>query len=202
MKAAAALFLALLSSPHADLHPINLGQPDGPRTLASPDGAYNLIGDQPDSQLLLENTATHQRKLVTGLTLQTATVLWSPDSRFFLVNDRPGSGWEDGYLYDVDTLKPRLDLRKLVLAADHSASATVTNHNTSHAYVHAIGWLDPQHIQVRLNGRLDSDGTPEHIRLGHCFDFRYRVSLTGAVVKVSQRTVRVDQVCGDMEDYE
>ena len=205
MRLLAASLLAVIIPALAgtnQLRPANLGLRDGPHSLPSPDGAYILSGDESHSRLWLENVATHHRDLVMSLTIQTSTVSWSPDSHFFVVNDRPASGWEDGYVYDVHSLERRLDLRKLALAADRSAARIVANRNTSHAYVHATGWLDQTHLQLELNGRTDSSGTPERIRLGHCFDLRYRVSLNGTVEKLSQRFIRVDRSCGEMDAYE
>jgi hypothetical protein len=99
----------------------------------SPNGAFKLIGDAPSSQLFLEDTRTHARRFVFGVTVQTMSVLWSPESSAFVANDRAASSEEDAYLYNAQTLN-RLDLRKLILAADKHAARIVSDPNTGHAY--------------------------------------------------------------------
>jgi hypothetical protein len=153
----------------------------------SPNGAFKLIGDAPSSQLFLEDTRTHARRFVFGVTVQTMSVLWSPESSAFVANDRAASSEEDAYLYNAQTLN-RLDLRKLILAADKHAARIVSDPNTGHAYVDAISWADAGHVEVMLNGRTDAHGTPEHILPGRCFALRYRVSRAGTVVALSKRT--------------
>jgi hypothetical protein len=163
----------------------------------SPNGAYALIGDVPSSQLFLEDTRAQARRLVFRVTVQTMSVIWSPDSTAFVANDRAASSWEDAYLYNAQTLK-RLDLRKIILAADKRAARIVSDPNTGHAYVHAISWTDDGHVEVILNGRTDAYGTPERVMPGRCFDLRYRVSLAGAVAAKSKRT-RPASECDNMD---
>lgn len=151
--------------------------------LTSPDGAYVLFGDDKASQLWLENTQTHERRMVLKVTLQTLTLAWSPDSAAFIANDRETSDREFAYIYDVKTLG-RLDLLQLILKEDPSAVRLVPSQTVSvHSYVHATRWLDSQHVGVRLHGHTDGPV--------NCFDLRYRVGREGQVRKLSERVFPV-----------
>jgi hypothetical protein len=151
--------------------------------LTSPDGAYVLFGDDKASQLWLENTRTHQRRMVFKVTVQTLSLAWSPDSAAFIANDRESSDREFAYIYDVKTLE-RLDLLQLILKQDPTAARFVPSQTRSvHSYVHGTGWLDAQHIGVRLHGH--TDGPVD------CFDLRYRVDRDGQVQKLSERVFPV-----------
>lgn len=155
--------------------------------LVSPDGAYALFGSDQASQLWLEDESTHERKMVSRLTLQTLTLAWSPDSAAFIANDRAASDVELAYLYDVKTLN-RLDLRSCILAADAEAALFVPGQNTApHSYFHAIRWLDARHVEVKLHGHTDGTRDGTSVRPGECFDLRYRVTRDGAVEKLSRR---------------
>jgi hypothetical protein len=106
-------------------------------TAASPNGTNILIGDMSRSELFLEDARTHERRFVFGVTVQTMSVLWSPNSLKVIAKDRPASSWEDAYLYDVRTLR-HLDLRQLILSADRRGAHLASDPNTSHAYVHGL----------------------------------------------------------------
>ena len=184
-----------------------LKPPYGPANpLLSPDRAYSLIGSYEDSQLFIEDNHTHQRRLVMGITVQTMTLAWAPDSSAFIVNDRPVSNFETAYIYDVKTLHG-LDLRRRIAEADSRAipfldgqitlddSAPQINlpsgKNADHQFVHADRWLDKHHVQVELTGHTDSVMVHDRIDPSDCFVFRYRISLTGVVEKLSRQVYPV-----------
>jgi hypothetical protein len=121
--------------------------------------------------------------MVFKVTVQTLTMAWSPDSGAFIANDRESSDREFAYIYDVKTLE-RLDLLQLILKQDPTAARFVPSQTRSvHSYVHGTGWLDAQHIGVRLHGH--TDGPVD------CFDLRYRVDRDGQVQKLSERVFPV-----------
>jgi hypothetical protein len=180
-----------------------LKRPFGPANpLVSPDGAWSLIGIFPDSQLWIEDNRTHQRRLVMGVTVQTMTLAWAPDSSAFVVNDRPVSNFETACLYDVKTLHP-LDLRRRIFVSDPSAIPFLdgqialndrgpqvnlpSGKNADHQFVHATRWLDVQHVEVDLNGHTDSVMADNRIDPSDCFVLHYRIDRTGAVTRLSRR---------------
>jgi hypothetical protein len=170
-----AFFAAVaLTAPYGPTHP-----------LVSPNGAYSLFGIDQPAQLWLEDTRTHQRRLVFEVTVQTLTLEWAPDSKAFLANDRWASDVEFAYLYDVETLN-RIDLRARILAADPEAARFFQTRDAApHSYLHAMRWLDAHRVEVRLRGH--TDGISD--RPGDCFDLRYRANRDGLVEKHSQRVL-------------
>jgi hypothetical protein len=185
-----ACLIALVAAFHAVAQPQSdaLHEPSGPANpLLSPDRTRALYGEPEASHLWLENRRTHQRQLVTSATVQTLTLAWSPDSAAFIVNDRWASDQEMAYVYIADTLK-RIDLRAPILAADPDTNRFVPGpHAAPHSYFHALRWLDPQHVEVRFHGHTDGVRQGNAIVPGDCFDLHYRVSLDGAVTRLSQK---------------
>ena len=146
--------------------------------------------------------------MVFKVTLQTLTLAWCPDSTAFIANDRVASDLEIAYIYDAKTLN-RLDLRSRIVAADPGAirffepgqvtAASVFGPNekvptTSH--VHAIRWLDAQHVEVQFVGHTGGVLIGQSIEGGDCFELRYRVSRSGEVQRLSQRVVPIDDSTG------
>ena len=169
--------------------------------LVSPDGAYALFGHKQAAQLWLEDTRTHQPRLVFKVTVQTLTLAWSPDNTAFIANDRWASDVEFAYIYDAKTLD-RLDLGSRILAADATINRFVQGPNTApHSYCQAIRWVDARHVEVQLHGHTDDgtwDGTSG--RPGDCFDLRYSVGRDGVVQKLSQRVFAITSWgCGEAE---
>ena len=102
---------------------------------------------------------------------------WSPGGSAFFVNDGNGSDLNLAYVFDAQGTQ-RVDLRKAIVAADSEAAKFAAR--PSHLYVVAIGWRDGRHLLVDFAGHTDSAPV-------RCFDFRYRVSLSGAVANVWRR---------------
>jgi len=161
--------------------------PNGPFTrLSSPNGSHILYGVPYQSgtndgpQLWIEDTRTHQRKMLlsVGSTLSAA---WSPDGTSFFVEDHWASDRARAYIYDVDTLQ-RLDLGGRILTVDQSARRFADGH----AYFDFERWDDEQQMSVRFHGHTDQ---PPVV----CFDFQYRVNQgSGAVVKLSQHVFPIN----------
>jgi hypothetical protein len=199
----------------------DLKEPYGPANpLVSPDGTHALFGSSGRPQLWLEDRRTHERRMVFRVTIQTMTLAWSPDSTAFIANDRPTSDLEIAYIYDVNTLG-RLDLRSRIVAADPGSmrffvpgqidGAPAFAPNTkipTHSYVHALRWLDAQHVEVQLRGDTAGACVQKSVRPGgcydvqpgDCFDLRYRVSRAGQVQKLSQRVALVGSKACDAID--
>lgn len=144
--------------------------------LPSPDGTMTLYEKASDHapELWIENTRAHrQTKLfdVGG----TVSAAWSADGSAFYVNDHWASDRERAYIYDSSTLK-RMDIAAMIQAADPE-SRTFTN---AHMYFGIDRWEGTQDVAVRFFGHTDEPPV-------RCFAFRYRISRTGVVTKLSQR---------------
>lgn len=174
-----------------------LNKPFGPvNRLLSPDGSQALWGDYDQSQLWLEDTRTHQRRMVRGITVPTMTLAWSPDSTKFAVNDRAASNVEEAYLYDAASLNS-LDLADRLTKSD--ARAEKIFKAADHSYVHTLGWLDRDHVEVQLSGHTDGETAGGKFHPPDCFDFRYRVSINGEVQPLSALVARwSDPACKDL----
>ena len=83
------------------------------------------------------------------------------------------------YIYDANTLQ-RWDLAGRILAADPAARRFADGH----AYFDPERWENAQQVIVRFHGHTDQAPVVY-------FEFRYRVSRAGAVVKLSQRWRRI-----------
>jgi hypothetical protein len=176
---------------------VSLKPPFGPENpLVSPNGAYALYGIQSvvnaENALWLEDRRTHSRKMVFGVTVQTLTLAWSPDSAAFIANDRESSDVENAYIYDVKTLD-RLDLTTLVTAHAGPGAARFLKDQNDHSYFHGARWLDARHVEVQLYGHTGYAPID-------CFKLRYRIGRDGEVKKLSQRVASVDsKECGAIE---
>jgi hypothetical protein len=160
--------------------------PSGPVTrLSSPDGSRILYGVPYQSgtndgpRLWIEDTRTHQRKMLLSIG-STLSAVWSPDGTSFSVQDHWASDSARSYIYDADTLQ-RLDLGRRILTVDQSGERFADGH----AYFDFERWEDAQQVIVHFHGHTDQ---PPVV----CFDFQYRVSRSGAVVKLSQRVFPIN----------
>jgi len=154
--------------------------------LPSPDGAHTLYGVEfqdgknAGSQLWIRDNSTGGSRLL--LTLGgSMQAFWSPDGNAFSVNDHWASDRESAYIYDTETLK-RQNVGEDILAADPE-SRHFTN---AHAYFHVERWDGPAQVIVQFHGHTDEAPV-------RCFEFRYRVSRTGVVEKLSERVHPLDK---------
>lgn len=169
-------FLTILAV--AQTNPPRLNLPYGPtKRLIAPNRAHILYGvvSQTGPQLWIENTRTHQRKmlLIIGGTLSAA---WFPDSTAFYVEDRRASDSTLTYIYQPDTLQ-RLDIPALIQAA----FPLTRRFAEGHAYFTVDRFDGPQHLLIQLRGHTDQPPPVE------CFQLRFRVDRAGAVQKLSER---------------
>jgi len=169
----------------------------GPRErVVSPNKAYVLYGNETAAQLWLENTRTHERRMVMEVTIQTMAAAWSPDSSAFAVSDRWASDIEMAYIYDAKSLE-RLDISPQILAAYPDTARFVPGPDAApHSYCHVVRWLDPQHVEVRLHGHTDGVRVGNSIHPGDCFDLRFRVSRGGKVEQLSRRVLPISDAQG------
>jgi hypothetical protein len=164
----------------APLEAATLELPRGNQRLVSPDGAWSLFGvpapeaGHRDPQLWLENLRTHRRQKVQDVA-DTLRAAWFPDSRQFWVEDHSASDETEAYIYHPATFQ-RLDIRRLVLAADPS----IRKLNQGHRY-YKVQSAAAQNLVIDLRGHTDD------WQQVSCFDIHYRVSRTGGVQKLSRR---------------
>jgi hypothetical protein len=154
-----------------------LDLPWGPtKRLPSPHGSMVLYEN--DLQLWIEDTHTHRRSKLFDVP-STLTAAWSPDGAAFYVDNRDGSDEELSYIYDAATLQ-RIDIAARIQAEDPESRPF----SNGHAYFEIERWEGNQEIAVRFFGHTDE---PPVTR----FDFRYRISRTGVVKKLSRHTAPV-----------
>ena len=157
---------------------------------SSPDGSKVLflvpyrsgVNDEP--QLWVEDTRTHRRQMLMNIA-RTLSAAWNADGSAFYVQDNENSDDSFSYIYDAKTLK-RLDLGERILASDPGAR----RFTEGHFYFDVDRWEGLGQVIVRLHGHTDQP--PPVV----CFDLRYRVTLAGAVAKLSQRVFSASNRCG------
>jgi hypothetical protein len=186
-------------------HPYGKANP-----FVSPDGKYALWGDYEHSELEMEDTGAHTDRPVAGMTVQTITLAWSPDSSRFAVNDRETSSESDAYIFNAATLE-RTKLRDRLTAARPQVARYYLNgvathgRDVDHSYLDVLRWLDDQHVELQLHGhtaaRFAHDNPDGHLYPAECFDLRYRVGLDGSVQRISGRVFSMgsgadDDACG------
>jgi len=118
-----------------------------------------------DSHLWLVDLQTMQRKLLATRNSALAAG-WSPDGRFFYVEDRVASSEQHLSIY-TDSGALFLAVDEAILHADMQARELFHN---SHAYFAAIDWLNREELQVRYFGHTDYYPS-------RCFDLKFRLSL-------------------------
>ncbi len=151
--------------------------PLGPVTqLASPDGYGILYGEKSNSglQLWIEDERTRRRTKLFDVG-GTLSAVWCADGSAFYVNDHWASDRERAYIYDAASLE-RMDIADRILAADPQSPRFATGHS----YFDIERWDGTHDVYVRFSGHTDEPPVTS-------FDFRYRVSRTGVVKKLSQR---------------
>ena len=211
---------SLLAAPPVPVPPNGsarlLDQPFGRATaILAPDGHHALWGEYAASRLWIEDIRTHAGRPVATFTVQTISVAWAPDSRHFVVNDRPSSSESNAYVFDADTLQ-RTRLRDLLLKAvpaagrylfceqDRSTCGTVSHgREVMHSFLDVRRWTDNRHVELQVHGnfsgRFRHDNPDGHLYPAGCFDVRLRMGLDGSVRKLSERILEPlsnDPACG------
>jgi hypothetical protein len=126
-------------------------------------------------QSLAGDSQSQTHKLLLNVD-RTAYAEWSPDGRYFYIQDNAGSNLALTYIYKTENLK-KLDAESLIFATDPEAKKL----QAGHIYFNADRWMDNEHLLIRYTGHTDEAPVT-------CFDLRYQVSPTGDVKKLSQCT--------------
>jgi hypothetical protein len=158
--------------------------PRGEITLIpSPDLNWRLVFECPHDCthriLSVEDAHTHARKLVRNFD-RSLSISWSPDSRWFFVNDELANKQTLSYLYDPVTLKAT-ELSTFLEAGDRAAAQYL---RAGHSYLEARRWIDAHDMLVTLEGRTD-----ELPLVG--FALAYRISVDGTVHKISEHVYKI-----------
>lgn len=96
---------------------------------------------------------------------------WSPDSKWFFVNDRQGSSFATSYLFAIDRIPRRADLFDLV------SRQLTPSERSGHVYVSSLRWLNPNEILVRVYGHTDEAPVREFV---NCFVVEIHGNVTKA----------------------
>lgn len=153
--------------------------PQGALTrIPSPNGKWTLIFECPnecaDRKLWIEERASRTRRFVKEYE-RDLEISWTPDSRFFFVNDEYGSDGSRCYVYDAVDLKVT-DMAALLASGNSDATKFL---KAGHSYLKAKSWISLRELLVILYGHFDNP-PPKG------FTIRYRVALIGRVQKLSQ----------------
>jgi hypothetical protein len=131
--------------------------------------------------LWIEEGGKRSRELIKEYE-RTLDVSWSPDSRFFFVNDNSGSTDARCSVYEPISQEqasiPKLkvtDIAKLLPVADPTVGQFL---NAGHSYLKVKQWLNAHELLVTLTGHNDDPHRG--------FTMQYRVDLRGKVLKLSQ----------------
>lgn len=165
------------------------GRKAGP-PIMSPDGSFKVssvfcssLSHEREFALILENIKSGERR-----TLYTydrdATVLWSPDSRWIIVNDYAGSDYTNNVIISIERNVPPIDLKKHLLQSKPKQDVL----ESDHLYLSAREWKSESDIELLAWGH-DSG---RKISFCKCF----LMSLDGSV-----RQCRLPDAADDPEGY-
>jgi hypothetical protein len=122
--------------------------------VTSPDGLYRVsnvfCSDQAhdgDLVLVLRNLKSGKRRILYTYD-RDATVLWSPDSRWIVINDFAGSDYTNNLLVSVDQKGPPIDLKERLLRSEPKQSVL----KSDHLYIAAIEWESESEIKLLAYG--------------------------------------------------
>jgi hypothetical protein len=120
--------------------------------LASPDGRWvlqNVDRDQePHHSIFLKDKTTGKTRKICDYG-RSASVIWSPDSRHFALNDYAGSNYAEASIITVDETRPTIKLQDVIL--DKYGAAT----DWGHEYFGTVRWLDAQRVVIHDWGHKD-----------------------------------------------
>jgi hypothetical protein len=152
--------------------------------LASPDGRYLIQSVERDEEsrfaLSLKDTTTGKSRKVYEYG-RGASVLWSPDSRYFAVDDAAGSDHTRTKILPVDESAPEIDVQKEI---QEKAKAVPGGH---HEYFYVAYWIDSRRTVIYHWGY---GGELSH---GFCECYVYR--LNGPVRRCERQPKDSDRVC-------
>jgi len=148
-----------ISSPDCLYEIINVDQSIG----NLPPNKYGSLSSTPDvahsdGHYLLFIRKDKKTKVAFFSYMRDADILWSPDSKAFIVNDYVGSDTTLTYLYRVNDLGHPIDLSAKFI--DSITNKSDKSSIMSSIYVHIFGahWLSPNSIEIKTIGN-SKDGT-------------------------------------------
>jgi hypothetical protein len=125
--------------------------PGAKKTLRSPDHRYTLVSDDSNREknpsaelphdLYLRTECNHQFRKIHSYD-RNVSALWSPDSRFLVINDTEGSNHQTCYVYD-------LSIHELV---DLTKSMNLADKDYLHIYFEGIEWEDKSSLLIKVRG--------------------------------------------------
>jgi hypothetical protein len=153
--------------------------------LTSPNGRYVVQNVERDEEprfvLSLKDKTTGKSRKVYEYG-RGASVLWSPDSRHFAIDDAAGSDYTQTKILPVDENAPEIDVQKEIV---DTAKAVPGGH---HKYFYVAYWIDSRRVVIYhwgYGGELPD---------GFCECYVYR--LNGPVRKCARQPKDSDGVCG------
>jgi len=158
--------------------------------IGSPDGRFVIqnVDHNDDRQhfLLLKDETTGKSREVYEYG-RNATVAWSPDSRYFAINDYAGSNFTETYIFSIDETTPKINVQDELL---HKGKVIPTG---GHDYFGVVRWLDGQRVVIHHWGHSDD---PPAKAFCEC----YLYTLHGSVVKCSHQPKSDDpeRLCGNI----
>lgn len=171
MKRAGQLLLAALALSIGSpvIASSNASFPGGPSSLKSPDGSLAIVSKEAESNgepskfLYLENRqkARGQKKKAPSKKVyeygRCVEVIWSPDSKHFVVNDLAGSDIAMPMLFSVDKLNNPVDLSELLTKAIKEKRDRQSLTKNDHLYFRCIKWANPKTMEIAVAGHGSSD---------------------------------------------
>lgn len=161
----AALVLSFVSPVFASS---NASFPGGPASLKSPDGSLAIVSKEMDRNgepsrfLYLEKRqkARGQKKTASKKVYEygrCVEVIWSPDSKHFVVNDLAGSDIAMPMLFSVEKPHAPVDLSELLTKAIKEKRDKQSLTKNDHLYFRCIKWANPKTMEIAVAGHGSSD---------------------------------------------
>ncbi len=116
-----------------------------------------------------------------------ATVVWSPDSRWIVINDFAGSDYTNNLLVSVESKGPPIDLKERLLRSEPKQGTL----KSDHLYIAAIEWESEREMKLLAYGH-DSE---RRISFCRCF----QMSLEGRVEQCHVPNPEDEDYCVKLE---
>jgi hypothetical protein len=133
--------------------------------LMSPDRQYvlrNVDSDtEPHHVLYLRDQARGSEEQLFAYDRH-VSALWSPDGKALLINDHGASDSSNCFIFLVDDVRQRIDVRER-LAEQLGANKSINSNH--HVYVEGISWLGPDVAKIQVSGYGDVD--PKGFKLSY-----------------------------------
>lgn len=156
--------------------------PDKKSEITSPDGQYSVqdVDHNEEYRLLfLKNKTTGETRQVYEYT-RGASVVWSPDSRHFAIDDAAGSDYTETKILSVEEAVPEIDVQQEIRDKIDVPSG-------HHEYFYVAYWIDARRVVVYHWGYGGEDPN------GFCECYVYRMN--GRVYKCARQPKNSDSVC-------